>query len=47
MYIKKDAEKISAYEIKWKKQNINKRAFENQYKVKVQIIDSSDSLFIP
>lgn len=42
----KEGEKISAYEIKWKKQKINKRAFENQYKVKVQLIDSSDPLFI-
>jgi len=42
--IVKESEKISAYEIKWKKQNINKRAFENQYKVRVQIIDSGDPL---
>lgn len=42
----KEGEKISAYEIKWKKQNINKRAFESQYKVKVQIIDSGNPLFM-
>ena len=44
--IVKEGEKISAYEIKWKKQNINKRAFENQYKVNVQIINSGNPLFI-
>lgn len=44
--IVKDGEKISAYEIKWKKQNINKRAFESQYNVKVQIIDSGNPLFM-
>ncbi|MBU0721965.1 ATP-binding protein [Patescibacteria group bacterium] len=42
----KQGEKISAYEIKWKKKNINERAFENQYKVKVQIINSDNPLFL-
>ncbi|OGH72119.1 MAG: hypothetical protein A2921_00560 [Candidatus Magasanikbacteria bacterium RIFCSPLOWO2_01_FULL_43_20b] len=44
--IVKEGGRISAYEIKWKKQNINTRAFENQYRVKVKIIDSSNPLFI-
>lgn len=44
--IVKEGEKISAYEIKWKKQNINKRAFEDQYKVRVKIIDSGNPLFM-
>lgn len=44
--IVKENEKIAAYEIKWKKQNINKRAFESKYKVRVQIIDSGNPLFL-
>lgn len=44
--IVKENERIAAYEIKWKKQNINKRAFENMYKVNIKIIDSSNPLFI-
>lgn len=41
----KENEKISAYEIKWKKKNISKKAFEEKYNVKVGIIDSSNPLF--
>jgi hypothetical protein len=40
----KEGEKISAYEIKWKKQKINKGAFESLYKTKVSLIDSSRPL---
>ncbi|MBI4652512.1 ATP-binding protein [Candidatus Desantisbacteria bacterium] len=40
----KDGENISAYEIKWKKQNINKKAFEAQYNTKVKLIDSSSPI---
>ncbi len=42
----KENEKISAYEIKWKKKKINKRAFEEKYKVEVGLIDSGDPLFL-
>lgn len=44
--IVKEGEDLSAYEIKWKKQKVNKRAFESQYKVKVRIIDSGNPLFM-
>ncbi len=40
----KEGEKMSAYEIKWKKQKINKSAFESLYKTKVSLIDSSRPL---
>jgi len=42
----KEGKDISAYEIKWKQQNINKRAFESQYHVKVKIINSGNPLFM-
>jgi predicted AAA+ superfamily ATPase len=40
----KENEQISAYEIKWKKKKANKKAFENAYKTKVEIISREDSL---
>ena len=45
LVINKD-EQISAFEIKWKKQIINKRSFTTKYGVAVQLIDSSNP-FIP
>jgi predicted AAA+ superfamily ATPase len=36
------SEKISAYEIKWKKRKISNRAFSEKYGVPVQIFDSSN-----
>ena len=44
--IVKENEKISAYEIKWRKKNVNKRAFEAKYNVKVEIISSDNPLFL-
>jgi uncharacterized protein len=41
----KEESKISAFEIKWKKQSINKRAFEDAYGVKTEVINSSNPLF--
>lgn len=37
----KEDEKLRAYEIKWKKQKVLKRAFTNRYGVKVELIESS------
>ncbi|MDI6731550.1 MAG: ATP-binding protein [Candidatus Margulisbacteria bacterium] len=45
LVIKKD-EIINAFEIKWKKQTINKRSFTARYGASVQLIDSSNP-FIP
>ncbi|MFH1253197.1 MAG: ATP-binding protein [Candidatus Uhrbacteria bacterium] len=42
----KENEKISAFEIKWRKKNINKKAFEIQYQTKVKLIDSSNPLLV-
>ena len=44
--IVKENEKISAFEIKWNGNKINKKAFENLYKTKVKLINSSNP-FIP
>ena len=41
----KENEKISAYEIKWKAKSINKKAFENFYKIKVKLITRLNPLF--
>lgn len=40
----RENEKLVAYEIKWKKQNINKRAFEDKYKTKVELISRENPL---
>jgi hypothetical protein len=42
----KDGEALSAYEIKWKRLNVVNKAFEDQYKVKVKIINNQDPLFL-
>lgn len=42
----KENEKISAYEIKWNGNKINKKSFENLYKTEVKLINSSNP-FIP
>lgn len=41
----KESGNISAYEIKWKKQAVKKKAFENFYKTKVELISSENPLF--
>ncbi len=38
----KENEKISAYEIKWSRNKVNKKSFENLYKTKVNLINSSN-----
>lgn len=42
----KDGDNLSAYEIKWKKSKAANRAFEDQYGVKVKLINSQNILFI-
>jgi predicted AAA+ superfamily ATPase len=44
--IVKENEKLSAFEIKWKKKNVKKKAFEEAYKTKVRLIDSSNPLLV-
>lgn len=38
----KENEKMSAYEIKWNAKKINKKSFENLYKIEVKLINSSN-----
>ena len=42
----KDGDKLFAYEIKWKKSGQANRAFADQYKVEVEIINSQNPLFL-
>lgn len=42
----KEGERINAYEIKWKKRNVNKKAFEDKYGAKVEIISKEDIALI-
>jgi len=42
----KDGDNLAAYEIKWKRLNVVNRAFEEQYGVKVKIINNQDPLFL-
>lgn len=42
----KDGDGLFAYEIKWKRLNVVNRAFEEQYGVKVKIINNQDPLFL-
>ena len=41
----KRGDKISAYEIKWKKTGFSSKIFESQYKVPINLITSADPLF--
>ncbi len=42
----KENENISAFEIKWRKKSVNKKAFEAQYQTKVRVIDSTNPLLV-